>query len=105
MPANPASAAARTASRTRAHGASNGSSRRSTSTSSALRNRVPGFDVADRLHVQLPCARSLALSVMGGEQECDVVAGVGALDDRAGEPVTAGEHGTAVGARTPFDVL
>ena len=27
------------------------------------------------------------------------------VDDRACEPVTTGEHGTAVGTRTPFDVL
>ena len=30
---------------------------------------------------------------------------IDALDDRACEPVTTGEHGTAVGTRTPFDLL
>src|SRR5215211_2093353 len=72
-------------------------------TGSTLRNRVPGFDVADLLHAELPCARSLAHPSTGGEHECDVVARVDALDDRAGEPVTAGENRTSVGARTPFD--
>src|SRR5829696_7576843 len=73
-------------------------------TDSTLRDRVPGFDVADLLHPELPYAGSLANPVMGVEQECHVVAGVDAIGDRAGEPVTAGEHGTPVGARTPFDV-
>src|SRR5215211_7980477 len=103
MPANPASSAARTASRTWVHGASNGSTRRSTSNRLNSPESVSGSDVADLLHAELPCARSLAHSSTGGEHECDVVARVDALDDRAGEPVTAGENRTPVGARTPFD--
>src|SRR5918995_5360877 len=62
-------------------------------TDSALGNRVPGFDVADLLDAELPYAGSLANSVVRCEQECDMVASVDALDDRAGEPVAAGEHG------------
>ena len=66
---------------------------------------MPGFDVADLVHAELPCAGSFALSLVRGEQECDVVPRVDALDDGACEPVAAGEDGTAVRTRTPFDVL
>ena len=41
------------------------------------------------------CAGSFALSFVRGDHECDVVARVDALDDRACEPVAAGEDGTA----------
>jgi hypothetical protein len=66
---------------------------------------VPGFDVTDLVHAELPCARPLAHSSIGGEHECDVIAGVDALDDRAGEPVAAGEYGTAIGTRMPLHVF
>src|SRR5437764_9726587 len=73
-------------------------------TDSTLADRVPGFDVADLVHAELPCAGSFALSCVRGEHECDVVPCVDALDDRACEPVAAGEDGTAVRTWTPFDV-
>ncbi len=106
MPANPASTAAPTASRTCAHGASNGSTSEVDVQRAQLsgigcpgsmspRSCMPSCRVPDRSQ-RPPC---------GIEHERDVVAGVDALDDRTGEPVAPGEHGTAVGTRTPFDAL
>ena len=67
---------------------------------------MPGLDVADVVHAELPGAGSLAhVLPVWIEHECDVVARVDALRNRPAEPITTGEHGTSVGTRTPVDVL
>jgi hypothetical protein len=66
---------------------------------------MPSLEIADLLHAELRFAGSLAMTLPRGEHEGDMVSGIDPLRDRAGKPITADEHRTAVGPRTPLDVL